>query len=693
MDRKDDLTESTPKEKLPVWVCAAVSFFFTFSTIFYVCLTSYHSARNELWFGYADFMLPLLALSAVVWIAVFALCRALDRVFPPLFWGLGLCAYLQFHFLNVDVGVLDGREIDWSAYGHTGLINLLFWGAVLVLSVALLSGKKRMRLAAYIGLTLVVMQSAALVSEFLTSEAGGEEHPAVLTSKDLYAVGSHDNIVVIVLDTFDVRHIEFLAENNDPVLEELDGFTFYDNAVSPYPKTATSVPYMLTGQIYRNERYYPEHLAEAFADSELLNALSARHYDMGIYTAEDIPVTQLADTIDNVGTERNEPTSQVDVLKKMLRYALFREAPHLFKKHFVVSNYDFSSLISQTGSSSLYACDNALFYRGLQEAGLQKSENSSAFRFIHLNGMHEPLNLSSQATYTEKSTVKDQLAGCMKIVTSYLDELRRLDVYDETAVLILGDHGAILGNQPALLYKPFGASGRFRTSSAAVEYGDLHQTLLQAIGLSATHGENIPELTSSSRERMYYDYRIDDPCENGYFPTMWEAFYLEDNAHPCFTGSVYNADVKQSYQEIAQPIKPGQTLEMDGMRPYFNSNFLSWGTDEYIFSMGLESVMLFSLGQPPASDVVVEMNCIEWVDERKQVDLFTMQDQFVQHCEYGQDGKTTLQFTIPREYFDDQGTIALKLHWKSDTGRLTAENDDLRKKQVGLKSFTVRMAE
>ena len=138
-------------------------------------------------------------------------------------------------------------------------------------------------------------------------------------------------------------------------------------------------------------------------------------------------------------------------------------------------------------------------------------------------------------------------------------------------------------------------------------------------------------------------------------------------------------------------LKLGSQVTLEEMRKYFNSNFLTWGEDDYIWSKGLESIMLFRLDKVPDLDVSITLNFLPWIDSEHKSLVVTLMDgtPIYEQTYYMGKSEPNFTFTIPVNAFDQNGAIALKMLWSDDSSALTKENSDLRAKQVGLKSFQV----
>lgn len=677
----------------------SIAVFFSFTCIFYICISSYLTGLKDFWFSLKDFILPLSVVSVLAVSLVYILCVWKPKFFAPLFFGVSFCAYLQLNFLNADYGLIDGHSIEWSSYGLYGALNLCVWIFIIVALIYLYNRSSiHKKIFLYASLLFCAMQFAGLIGEYiLAPQKSQDEKQFVLTDAGINEIGDKNNLVMIVLDTFDVRHAKYLLDTNHPVCKDLDGFTFYENAVSPYPKTLTSVPFMLTASFYRNEVGYENFLKEQYKNSELINQLYENNYDIRLYTDTSESMSVLKNKVKNLKNTEDPQSSSPGwkIWKQLMRYGLFREIPHSLKKHVPISINDFNNLKEFSDETpSEYITNDSAYYQRLKRNGIAVNTESSAFRLIHLNGMHEPLTLASDASQVSQSTVYNQLDGTMVILSEYLNALRTAGVYDDTAIMVLGDHGAILGNQPALFFKPIGSKGGLQVSDTAVYYEDIHKTLLNEVGLDVSYGENMTILSATTRERMYYDYRIDDLAPNDFFPNMWEAIYTDNNVSCQFTGNIYHPQEKTSYLEYAKSLKAlklGSQVTLEEMRKYFNSNFLTWGEDDYIWSIGLESIMLFRLDKVPDLDVSITLNFLPWIDSEHKSLVVTLMDgtPIYEQTYYMGKSEPNFTFTIPAIAFDRNGAIALKMLWSDDSSALTKENSDLRAKQVALKSFQV----
>ena len=145
-------------------------------------------------------------------------------------------------------------------------------------------------------------------------------------------------------------------------------------------------------------------------------------------------------------------------------------------------------------------------------------ENREAFKFYHLNGIHLQLMMNENLEYEgmppDRASMQRQGTAVLKIVAIFLERLRQLEVFHDSLIFIVGDHGSgmpgtfinesLLGEDfntrgpykgnfrsfkaagiPLVLVKRINSSGEMKTSDAPVCLGDIPQTVVEELGLEA----------------------------------------------------------------------------------------------------------------------------------------------------------------------------------------------------------------
>jgi len=134
---------------------------------------------------------------------------------------------------------------------------------------------------------------------------------------------------------------------------------------------------------------------------------------------------------------------------------------------------------------------------GLQTQRLSLSGEGGSLAVYHLFGSHVPYDLTAEATRSITPTdAVTATKGCFAIVFEYAAQLRELGVYDNTTIIITGDHGLPREGfeqrdrdmqspvLTALLIKPAGAEATAaQSNNAPVNHDNLRPYVLKVAGL------------------------------------------------------------------------------------------------------------------------------------------------------------------------------------------------------------------
>ncbi len=191
-----------------------------------------------------------------------------------LFSGLLIAFYVQGHFLNPDLGALDGTVIDWQNYTDNALENLAVFSLIMVLPFILhyLSGKLWKNFVIYSSILLTVMQAVPL-GIMLVNEY--KAHPPVAyhyyLEKDKEYVLGKENIVVFILDWTGPEELAKAKKVNPDLLKPFRDFTQYDNYSTEVFGTFPSVTTLLTHQAYDPSIHYDDWFYNAWHSEDALS--------------------------------------------------------------------------------------------------------------------------------------------------------------------------------------------------------------------------------------------------------------------------------------------------------------------------------------------------------------------------------------------------------------------------------------
>jgi hypothetical protein len=370
-------------------------------------------------------------------------------------WIITVCSYIQGMFLNGKLFLMDGKELDWGI----GVIipNMAIW--IIMISVLAWVIKKfitsREKIILYSSGILVILQlagAASLVVNYINSTESEYSVEDYLSTDGLYEVSPNDNIIVFVLDTYDVDYLNLVLEKYPDFLSPLKGFTYFTDTVSQFSRTFPSITYMLTGEEYFYEIPRDEYVQEAFSvvGSEFWNGLNNNNFDYYIYEDEETIIGRDArqNAVNYVakGHQTDVRISFTGCIESISRIAGYRNLPYALKKYYNYTSGTVDDLVIQERilDEPLFEAKDSSIYADLRTYGLCVSDtDKNAFRFIHLNGAHEPYTMDENGNKVDayNSSAIDQYVGSMRLVFDYLDYLRQIGMYDSSTIVITADHG------------------------------------------------------------------------------------------------------------------------------------------------------------------------------------------------------------------------------------------------------------
>jgi len=292
--------------------------------------------------------------------------------------------------------------------------------------------------------------------------------------------------------------------DNDPnFLEPLDGFTRFSNYNSKYNKTFPSVAEFLTGIDFIDFGYdvpQKEYLDAAYTYGEFLPDMKERGWDIGLYIAEN-PDFASAAPLAGFALNMRETELHYDeriTMKLMMSLSAYRYSPDVVKPFFWLSTSDFDKTFLPQDNILPYTTNDPFLFQCFSEAGLT-AEPTKRFSFFHLNGPHAPYTMDENMQAMPErmtSSLERQTIGSFRIVFYYLDEMRKLGLYDEATIIIMADHGYTqdglteMGQNPsvaALFVKPSGSYGApLNESTVPLDPKNLRATIMTASGGQST---------------------------------------------------------------------------------------------------------------------------------------------------------------------------------------------------------------
>lgn len=583
-DKKKETVQRGQKSR-PSWVkrfgfSLVITLFCSFTLCVVAPFEIVAGARGDIAFGLGDVWPPLMVFAAAGAVAAALICSVLPKkVFTPIacfVFSVGLCCYIQAMFLNGGIPAADGRDVDWlGSYGFITVLSAIVWIILMVGITVFGSIKRRMAQFAIgmLSIALILVQGVGMVSLMADSEI--MEGPSSVTEAGLFEVSKGNNVVVFILDYYDTRTLQRVIEESPHMLDEMEGFTWYQNSAGTMIPTGFALPYLMTGRTPEIGQSVDDYLVTRWTEGHFLEDLHATGYYVGVYTSTfgiDYLTNAQADeeiyaNLDNA-FPRNLHIDNENTVKVLMKAALYRDFPWLLKPlfRFYTDEINWRVILNPEDlapEEKPYVLDDANYFASLKKYGLSFQDDSyaGAFRMIHLDGDHFPFYIDENGEFVGEgnSTKEKQAIGSMAMVSYYLRQMKCLGVYDDATIVITADHGdwetsmelPKVVTSPILLVKNSHAGdSAVQISRAPVSHADFFSHVLSAMGGSVEGYEPatfdaIPEDADRIRDFYYITHEDNAPNIHSLLGYTIKGDVLDfDNW--TFTGDVWPCDFKNA---------------------------------------------------------------------------------------------------------------------------------------------------
>ena len=421
------------------------------------------------------------------------------------------------------MGVLDGTRQN-SFNNKAVVLNLVLWGLITAAGILFFTVKRQTakKLMKVVCIYIVLIQVVSLFVLLISSDPSVYHNDKyVLTTDGMVEVSSDDNILVLVLDKFDGRYMDWVLEDDPDFLSPLNDFTNYTNASGEFPGTFTGVPYLLSGTPF-DEECDEAYVTYAYKDKNLLTELNNAGYELGVYTSNQLVPQNMHNIISNYKDGISIKCDIISMFSLMTRSSKYKMAPLEVKMHYIYDTSDVGLLVNDERIVNIL-CD-VPFYKKLVQEGLKISSDSTskAFKFIHMYGAHPPYTMTENFQKLSYDVLRrdddemalSQMRGSLKVVFEYIRQLKEIGKYDDALIIITADHGVVMRDEkgeetpmdfPILLVKePHKSNDAMVYSKAPVCHADIIATIRNAAGINQS--EKVISEYTEGEDRIRYFY-------------------------------------------------------------------------------------------------------------------------------------------------------------------------------------------
>lgn len=526
--------EKQKKDWLPgVLMAAAISFLL----FLYAPVDLYCSNIDEFWFDF-DVLLRMAAMMFGISLVTLTLLYLLAAWIHPYLYRIGLAVglavllitYVQGNFLVGNLPVLDGTSISWEDYSALqteSVILCIVVLAVVVLLFLLLKKQLFGKACMYISACLSLMLLVTAITEVFGSDALEPKLKLQISTKNEFVMSGEQNFVIFILDAADSREFSYLLEQNPEYRDIFADFTYYENTVGAYSCTRYAVPYILSGKWYECDTSFEEYMEDLYNTSPLIEELENRNYRIGLYEPDLHAQNNDVLRFDNIFEAEFKVKSYLGMARQELKLVAYRYAPYWLKKYCVLKQAAFDEqLEAGEGSGEITASmENRVFLDHLNAGGITVDDTENSFKFIHLEGAHSPYVYDAEVNIIDESqgTYAQNMEASVTLAERYLSALKKSGAYDNTAIIVMSDHGfnrdidnADMGDNPfmrpcgLLLIKGVGEThDTMQISEAPVSYEDLQEAYRRL--LDGAWSDAVFDCREGDhRDRRYLWYAVTD---------------------------------------------------------------------------------------------------------------------------------------------------------------------------------------
>lgn len=511
---------NSPMKKVNIKINFLIAFTVSFFVFVFAPMEMYFSSKDYFFFGGMEILKYTLCFGMLAF-AIISFVIIVIELRNATVWkyvisfvvATFLLFYFQGNFWLVNYGALDGEKVDWSKYYIEGVIDSLLWISVWIMAIVIthkIAWKKIENLYKNVCICVLLIQSVTLITLFVNNDGINKTPEYLSTNEYEFEYSRDNNLIVIMLDSFDATVLSEIINGEDGEIyrDILTDFTFYPDTTGMYSYTALAVPYILTGDEYLNDMTYGEYLEQAYSQAPVLNKAKDNNWRIGIYNVTTLPQTECTMIAENVKLVHNTASSHRRLLKYFYKLIAYKYMPQVFKQYFwFYPDEMISGLIDNEANVTIFSEDNFVFRNNFRE-GISGDSAQPTFRFYTLFGAHQPYHTTEEFEYSDEETdVYQTSKGILKMVDEYLDELREADVYDNSNIVILADHGTYNRVNPMYMVKYAGNEDNFSISDIAFSYSVLSCLLESFIG--GRNKEDIEKIMMESvpEKRRFLAYR------------------------------------------------------------------------------------------------------------------------------------------------------------------------------------------
>lgn len=474
------------KKLIPAYI---LSFVISFMLYINEPLLLYANNKDDLHFNLNTFFIPMIKVFFYIFFIlsfIFTIIYFINNKFGKKLYVYNtiliiaficfLATYIQGNFLIEKLPSLDGATISWTSYNNQNIITIIIWIIIItiyILTIIKFKFEKVINVSKYISLSVFAMLSVALITTMFTNDIFENRKINYISKDNINISSKNNNFYILLLDAVDSKYFYNIL-NTENYKEIFEDFTYFPDTKSTFSYTKESIPQILSGGVYDYKKSYQKFYNESMDKSPLINLLNEKKYDINIYDTGLLWTTEKSRVVKNIN-EFNKQYNTICFAKEETKYILFKYLPYFLKEYSKIDYFDFENCKREAEPNS-YSWENEELYKTLDEK-IEKIDNNY-FSFIHIRGAHVPFDLDENFNKIKNGTYDELIKGDLKIIKKYINRLKENNIYDNSIIIIMADHGYNFDNpigrqNPILFIKGINEKHKLKISDKTIIYEDL----------------------------------------------------------------------------------------------------------------------------------------------------------------------------------------------------------------------------
>ncbi len=391
---------------------------------------------DEYPYMYSDLVVSFLFISSIVTILLFLILLITKRLNAKVhekLQSLVLVSAVIF-WLQGAIGdftsIVDGKLFATGS-AVSGVINVILWFGAIIM--ALIYSRFFQKNGVKIGVIIVLTQIVFFTGAVLNAPAAPSFKHYYINRENKFTYSAKDNVIVLLVDTFQSDLFNELLETHPDFMDKFSGFTYYPDTVGGFPTTYPSIPLLLTGKYYDNTQPIQTFIEKAYTSS---GSAFVQYRALGYETYAGCNFMIYCDTaLESNVIYREQKIGGLNFLSqtlKIIKTGALKNIPHIIQAKI-------------KGGTSLTANPDSVFLKQMEMTSKVVDKLDGTFKFFYLAGAHPPFkydeNLEPKEATLDISGFKAQAMGELKIIFAFLEIMDKLNIYDNTRVIIAADHG------------------------------------------------------------------------------------------------------------------------------------------------------------------------------------------------------------------------------------------------------------